>query len=91
MAEVIGKMYGYHSPWWLLTIRPLPEHSGMWCLCFDNGVVGPTDRIRTWSSPSGVADAVREQRTGFEPWDSLTPAVLYPATLDDWVELPGYE
>ena len=39
--------------------------------------------LRTYSSASAAADAVRERRTGYEPWDSLGLSRV-PDSLKNW-------
>ncbi len=74
-------LFTYVSPLGTLWIRPEP--AGRVRLGFER------EQLRTYASPRAAAEAVAQQKTGYQPWD-LAEAAMVPSGLTRWKAGAGY-
>jgi hypothetical protein len=68
-------LFSYDTPVGTFWIQPQPD---------DRVLLGiSNNRLKTYASAGAAADAVRDRKTGYEPWDSLG-LFRVPNTLKDW-------
>jgi hypothetical protein len=68
-------LFSYDTPVGSFWIQPQPADRVL--LGIDN------HPLRTYTSASAAADAVRDRKTGYEPWDSLGLSRV-PDSLKNW-------
>ena len=68
-------LFSFETPVGTFWIQPQPADRVL--LGIDN------NRLKTYSSATAAADAVRERKTGYEPWDTLSLSRA-PESLKKW-------
>ena len=68
-------LFSFDTPVGTFWIQPQPADRVL--LGIDN------NRLKTYSSATAAAEAVRDRRTGYEPWDSLGLSRV-PDNLKKW-------